>query len=292
MERQPHILTLIFLATAREAKASVTINADGKIQSVDISNGGSGYSFGTLDLDGAGITNSSSSTDAVTSVVIPPPGGHGSDIYEELGTRKVMIYSRLENDNANPDFITGNEFARIGVVKDPLVYGSTSRLTSDKASAVYALKVTADQLNLIDFQEDDVITQNIGVGSTAIGRVVSWDSNTGVLKYWQDSKVATSSTVGTAPLYGYKLLRFQNTLTNGGSFNIAGGTGTVAIDTSFSGISTVLNNRTYFLGQTFDKGTSTPEVKPQSGQIIYVDNRPSVLRSSNQKEDIKIVLEF
>ena len=243
MERQPHILTLIFLATARVSKASVTINADGKIQSVDISNGGSGYSFGTLDLDGAGITNSSSSTDAVTSVVIPPPGGHGSDIYEELGTRKVMIYSRLENDNANPDFITGNEFARIGVVKDPLVYGSTSRLTSDKASAVYALKVTADQLNLIDFQEDDVITQNIGVGSTAIGRVVSWDSNTGVLKYWQDSKVATSSTVGTAPLYGYKLLRFQNTLTNGGSFNIAGGTGTVAIDTSFSGISTVLNNR-------------------------------------------------
>ena len=112
------------------------------------------------------------------------------------------------------------------------------------------------------------------------------------MKYWQDSKVATSSTVGTAPLYGYKLLRFQNTLTRGGSFNIAGGTGTVAIDTSFSGISTVLNNRTYFLGQTFDKGTSTPEVKPQSGQIIYVDNRPSVLRSSNQKEDIKIVLEF
>ena len=147
-------------------------------------------------------------------------------------------------------------------------------------------------MNLIDFAEDDIITQTVGVGSTAIGRVVSWDANTGVLKYWQDSKVATSSTVGTAPLYGYKLLRFQNTLTSGGSFNIAGGTGTVAIDTSFSGISTVLNNRTYFLGQTFDKGTSTPEVKPQSGQIIYVDNRPSVLRSSNQKEDIKIVLEF
>ena len=194
------------LGDGEGAKASVTINADGKIQSVDISNGGSGYSFGTLDLDGSGITNSASSTDAVTSIVIPPPGGHGSDIYEELGTRKVMIYSRLENDTANPDFITGNEFARIGVVKDPLVYGSTSRLSSDKASAVYALKVTADQLNLIDFAEDDVITQNIGVGSTAIGRVVSWDANTGVLKYWQDSKVATSSTVGTAPLYGLSLI--------------------------------------------------------------------------------------
>ena len=125
-----------------------------------------------------GITNSASSTDAVTSIVIPPSGGHGANIYEELGTRKVMIYSRLENDSANPDFITGNEFARIGVVKDPLVFDSTSRLSTDKASAVYALKVTSSQLNIIDFQEDDVITQTIGVGSTAIGRVVSWDSTT------------------------------------------------------------------------------------------------------------------
>ena len=88
-------------------------------------------------------------------------------------------------------------------------------MSLDKASATYALKVTASQLNLIDFADDDVITQTIGVGSTAIGRVVSWDANTGVLKYWQDSKVATSSTVGTAPLYGTKLLRFQNSLTGG-----------------------------------------------------------------------------
>ena len=203
-----------------------------------------------------------------------------------------MLYTRLENDSTNPDFITGNEFARIGVVKDPEVYGSTTRLSAEKVSAVYALKVTADQLSDITFDPDAIITQTVGVGSTAIGRVVSWDSNTGVLKYWQDNRVATSTTAGTAPLYGYKLLRFTNTLVNGGSFNIAGGNGTVAIDTSFSGISTVLNNRTYFLGQTFDKGTANPEVKPQSGDIIYVDNRPSVLRSSNQKEDIKIVLEF
>jgi len=274
------------------AKASVTVNADGKIQTVDVSTGGSGYSFGTLDLGGAGIVNTESSLDAVTNVIIPPAGGHGADIYNELGARKVMIYSRLENDATNPDFITGNEFARIGVVKDPLVYGSTSRVSSEKASAVYAVKVTSDQLDQVTFVEDDVITQNIGVGSTAIGRVVSFDNTTGVLKYWQDNQVATSSTVGVNPLYGYKLLRFQNALTDGGSFNIAGGNATVAIETSFSGISTVLNNRTYFLGQTFDKGTANPEVNPQSGQIIYVDNRPSVLRSSNQKEDIKIVLEF
>lgn len=122
-----------------------------------------------------------------------------------------------------------------------------------RTSAVYALKVTAAQLSQIEFLADDVITQTIGVGSTAIGRVVSWDSNTGVLKYWQESQVATSSTVGTAPLYGYKLHRFQNTHDGNGSFNITGGNGTVAIDTSFSGISTTLNNRTYFLTKRLTK---------------------------------------
>jgi hypothetical protein len=37
---------------------------------------------------------------------------------------------------------------------------------------------------------------------------------------------------------------------------------------------------------------SNPEVKKYSGSIIYVDNRPSITRSSNQKEDIKVILQF
>jgi len=64
------------------------------------------------------------------------------------------------------------------------------------------------------------------------------------------------------------------------------------IDNGFTGISTVINNITYYLGQTFTDGVSNPEVKKHSGNIIYVDNRPSITRSSNQKEDIKVILQF
>ena len=35
-----------------------------------------------------------------------------------------------------------------------------------------------------------------------------------------------------------------------------------------------------------------PEAKKYSGNIIYVDNRPSITRSVNQKEDIKVILQF
>jgi len=66
----------------------------------------------------------------------------------------------------------------------------------------------------------------------------------------------------------------------------------LAIDSNFTGVSTVINNRTYYLGQNFASGVANPEVKKHSGNIIYVDNRPSITRSSDQKEDIKVILQF
>jgi hypothetical protein len=49
---------------------------------------------------------------------------------------------------------------------------------------------------------------------------------------------------------------------------------------------------TYNLGQYFESGLANPEVKKYSGELIYIDNRPSITRSQNQKEDIKVVLQF
>ena len=73
---------------------------------------------------------------------------------------------------------------------------------------------------------------------------------------------------------------------------ISGGSVDLGIYTSFTGITTVINNKTYNLGQTFTLGVAPPEVKKYSGEIIYVDNRASITRSTNQKEDIKIIVEF
>ena len=66
----------------------------------------------------------------------------------------------------------------------------------------------------------------------------------------------------------------------------------VGIDTGFQGVSTVINNKTYFLGQNFVSGIAQPEIKKYSGEVVYVDNRPSITRSKSQKEDLKIILQF
>ena len=204
-------------------------------------------------------------------VIISPKGGHGADVYRELGAYNVLLYSRIENDIQNPDFITGNQIARVGIVENPRISSGTL-LTSDKASAVYALKLTGVGYSSATFTADSYVKQTVATGTTAVGRVVNYDQTTGVLKYWQDRSLAGFTTVGVAvtnPTYGFDLTEFTSSPSTGGSITIVPSSGSnLAIDTSFTGVSTVINSRTYYLGQEFTNGLANPEVKKYSGNVI------------------------
>jgi hypothetical protein len=285
------------------AECTIVVNNDAKVESVTISNGGSGYTYASIDLIGGNVPTGSLTP--VFDVIIPPPGGHGYDVYKELGATNVLIYSRIENDEQNPDFVTGTSIARIGIVENPQAFESSTVITEDRVSSLYAIKLkglapNVDDYKLTTFIQNSYITQTVGTGATAIGRVVSYDAQTGVLKYWQDRSLVGFNTDGTQklnPTYGYKLNGFTPTITAGGSLRIVGGSKDLYIDDGFGtdsnpGISTVINNKTYYLGQTFIKGIASPEVQKYSGTILYVDNRPSITRSVNQREDIKVILQF
>ena len=275
------------------AECTIVIDADQRVESITVSNQGSGYTYGNVDIVSGNVPVGT--TRPTFDVIISPKGGHGADIYRELGSTNVLLYSRIENDFQNPDFVTGNQIARVGIVENPLAFGSNTILVSDKASSTGAIRLTGLGYSSATFGYDAYITQTIGTGITAVGRVINYDQTTGVLKYWQDRSMAGFSTVGVAitnPTYGFELQEFTSTPATGGSLEIVGGSGPLSISTAFSGISTVINNRTYYLGQTFTNGLANPEVKKYSGNIIYVDNRPSITRSTNQKEDIKVILQF
>ena len=275
------------------AECTVVINEDQNVGSVDITNQGSNYTFGTVDIVAGGLPRPDSYPQL--DVIIPPTGGHGADIYKELGATNALVYSRIENDSENPDFITGNQIARIGILENPKAFGSSSILTLDKASAAYAMRLTGTGYSSATFTPDSIITQTTGTGVTAIGKVISYDQITGVLKYWQDRTMAGFTTVGaatTTPIYGFNADRFTADVSDGGSVNITGGSISLGINTSFDGLSTSINNKTYYLGQTFTSGLSNPEVKKYSGNMLYIDHRPAITRSSNQKEDIKVILQF
>ena len=290
-------------------RVSISVGADGKVSSVDVTNGGSRYTRGTiqfypsgpaLEVGGTNLTSiglnavgSASTSIATFDVIIPPSGGHGYDVYKELGAYRVLVYSRYENTGANPDFIVGNYFARVGIVKNPTTFGSkTELLSSNQASALGALKLTNP--NLGSYDADTVITQTIGIGSTAVAKVASYDATTGVLKYYQPVGLAVTA-------FNYKLLNFKRNseLATGGALTIFSATSgsNLEIQTTYGtssnpGVTTTVGNRIINLDQNYIEGIANPEVEKYSGEIIYIDNRAAIPRSFTQKEDIKIVLEF
>jgi hypothetical protein len=277
-----------------DGECTITTNNDSKVESIIVTNGGSGYTYASVDLVSGNVPTGTSSPSF--DVIIPPQNGHGYDIYRELGAYRVLIYSRIENDTEDPDFITGNQIARVGIVENPLSFNSDSILNKTKASALPALKLVGTGYSTANFVADSLITQTIGTGLTAVGRVVSYNKTTGVLKYWQDRTLVGFNSDGTKnelPLYGLKLNKFTAFPESGGSLTInATGISGLGIDTGFIGVSTTINSRRYYVGQTFVNGVSDPEVEKYSGNIIYIDNRPAITRSSNQKEDIKVILQF
>jgi hypothetical protein len=282
-------------------KATITIDSFGKVSEVFVTDGGKDYTFGTIqfypgapgsELNGVisklNNTGIGSTSQAQFKVIIPPKGGHGYNIYRELGAFRVLLYSRYATDAQNPDIILSNDFARVGIMRNPTIQGSNSQLLNiSVVSGLPGIKLSGVTTNTT-YALDSKITQNVGFGSTAIGFVASWDPVTGVLKYYQTAGAASSAT-------GYKIVPFTSNpdVGYGLTINCSSIVGpALSINTNFNGISTTINNTSYSLGLNFSAGISSAEYNKKSGDIIYIDNRVPIPRSASQKEDIKIVLEF
>ena len=211
-----------------------------------------------------------------------------------MGAYRVLLYSRFENDISNPDFIVGNDFARVGVVKNPKTL-SGGDLTKSSAVSLTSLKLkTISGGNIADttFAVDTPVSQTIGIGSTAVGYVANWDSSTGVLKLYTPTGIGSTT-------YGYRMVDFTSQIGPGGTYTLAGNASgnALGIDTSFGTPSAKVSSTTVGtaivqLGQDYSEGVAEPEVKKYSGEVLYIDNRAAIQRSATQKEDVKIVLEF
>jgi hypothetical protein len=281
---------------------SLEVNsATGSITDVIVTSGGKNYTYGLIDL-GTTSTNTPS-VYAELIPIIPPSKGHGFNIYAELGADKVLVYARF--DDTSKQFPVDTKFAQVGILKNPTVYDSTgistNLYTSNDFSGVYSIRFSNISGTI---SVGDKIRQSVS-GGTAYGNVISYDSETMVLKYSQDRSLYYSGGGGIGHTDFVGMSSFfseNNTVLPFSAYNpsnpsetqpiikIGGGfNGTVS---SFTGITTTISNKIINLGVYYTNGLANPEINSKSGDIIYIDNRPTVSRSSRQKEDFKIILEF
>ena len=259
----------------------------GKIVNATVTSGGSGYTFGKVVIDEVNGIGAGTGTGAAIDVIIPPDTGHGSNPAKELGGYRVMINTKFTYDEGSGDFPTDNDYRRIGLVINPNQYGTTELTSAVTLSATKAVIFSPTFTG--QFQTDEIITQSRTVGGqqvTARGRVISWNNITKVLKYYQNR------IDGVFPEITGNLTEFE------GGNPVTGSTSGTSADPDInfpvvSGISTrVINNTEYDLGMSFTNGYAKSEIEPNSGEIIYIDNRGAISRAGDQIEDIKIVIEF
>ena len=241
--------------------------------------GGAAYTFGNVSLTNvfsdAALSSSASmgsGTGAAVRIVISPKEGHGNDAVKELGGHFVITNTTLAQAEGD-DLTTANDFRQVGIVTDPYNFGTTTVASSSTARMTYVVKMSSASGT---FDVDEEITQ---ATTGAVGRVVEWDASRSLLYYSQE-RFSTYGTAATTQSY----TAFSGTNTITGSTSNATGTPS----------STSSETVTLAAGNTvaFTSGYANPELQPDSGNIVYIENRKPIQRVSDQTEDIKIIIEF
>jgi hypothetical protein len=259
-----------------------TTDGSGTITSASIQARGQDYTYANVLLGNGNLFSDAGLTSAVATpangtgaleCILPPSGGHGSDHETELNGKRVMTNIRLTYAEGSGDFPVDNDFRRIGIIKDPYEWGTTTFATADTLSGLKAIKITGATS---DYIPDETITQTV-TGGTAYGTVVSWtldsgSTTAGVLKYIQTNDAHTDQGVVRA---------FESNGANAVSGGLSAASGNV--QTAYAGS---------LLGSTFAAGLAAPEIENNSGDVIYVENRRLITRAPDQIEDIKLVIEF
>ena len=277
------------------AKARVDIE-NNTITNVTVSSGGRGYTYGLVDLGNlnSGVTNSSDRAKLIP--IIPPGLGHGSDIYSELGTDRVIVYARF--DDSTKDFPIDTKFSQVGIVKNPTKVGTSITYTDSTYSSLKAVKFSSvTGTPQVGEEIIQILTVAPNIGRFANAYVASFDSETKVLKYFRDRSLNFNRTSYDHTDYlgistSGRIYEFESQI---GANNIDGQSSSFSgsIERDFSGITTnPTGNKLINLGVNFVSGLSDSEINKGSGEIVYLDNRPLIVRNSRQKEDIKIILEF
>lgn len=190
-------------------------------------------------------------TGATATAIISPKGGHGSDAVYELGAYYALVSVNLGFEEGGGDFPKFNDYRRLGIMSKPNIFDTTTPAFANTLDATAKLQLTSVSSGVGGFYRVDEVIQGSTSGATAI--VVEYDEVTSTLKYIQPKNQE-------AFFFG----NFVPGETISGTTSGASGSLQIKIN---------------------------PEVDTYSGDMVYLENRAVVTRSSDQTEEIRIVIE-
>ena len=248
--------------------ASVVISS-GAVSAVTITTAGTNYTYAYIrNADIIAATNAGGAgSGGNLNIMIPPKGGHGKDAVKELGGFYVMMNKSLVGIEGTSDIGVTNDFRRIGLLRDPTNFGTTTVATASTRRQLFAAVFSSVSGT---FTADEEINQ---ATTGAVGKVVEYDATNKILFFYQ----TRFPDVGTATT--------GNLVAFSGANAITGQTSSAAATPNTSSSATVN-------AVVFASGYSNPELAYDSGDMIYVEERSPITRASDQTENIKLIVEF
>lgn len=293
------------------ARALVNTNSSNAISQIEILNRGNSYTYATAQV--IGNTGGSTNT-AVLNVVLGPKGGHGFDAEYELGATSLCISTRFSNTETGTIPIK-NDFRTIGIIKDPL-YANVD-LTVTSITGTFTVGETVTQAN------------SNAIGTVVAFDTINTLSLTNVNGVFVTSQTVTGQTTGSTANVSSFLIsgkaksfntfdqrtRYTFTLNSGtfqedevvvqaddlGQFNsnarFHSVDGTTSGNLYLTHIQGTINTGNVITGCTSTAEASLllkyqPELVVGSGEVLYLENRSPITRSSTQSEIVKIILQF
>jgi len=251
--------TITVNGNGSNARAVATV-VGGSVVAVNVDDSAGGFPLGS-GYDHASVTSSGGSGTGLVVKPIISKDGIGADPRDDLKSTSIMFNSKLVGEAGSGDFLvgTGADFRQVGILKNPKLPASRTSADSDfTATTGSALRIltVGSGANLDAIAVDNVISQ----GGTEPKARAYVDKNTTIV-------AGTSAT----------LLYHQNENTGFVPFTV--------------GVEDLLDSAV-----PDNKGTivsdSDAEVNPFSGDLLYVESRAAVERTTAGTEDIKITIQF
>ena len=251
------------------AVAYSDVDAQGRVTNIRIDQGGTGYSSVDVTVN-ATVGGTTAGVGAVTRAIIPPEGGYGSDPVKELGGYYAGLNVTLSGTGIANTLPIGSSYRQLGVIRNPTINSGTFIANS----AAYRQMTN---LILDTNAPPSWITPGVrikGADSAATAVVVDVGKHSGDGLNAADSRLrvvnlTTNSTGGTfGQDYGEKI----NRMNTDGSVT--------AEEATLDSAAAAVNLK------------ETAALKPNTGEILYLENRRPVTRVADQSEKYKVVIEF
>ena len=147
------------------ARAIIDTTSGNSISKIDVLNPGSGYrkAVAKIKYDAAVPVTSN----AVLRPIMPPPGGHGSDLACEMTSNHVGVSVQFVG-NETP-FIADNDYRTIGLIKSPLISNVTVSLDTTLSIGLFAVGELVNQVTplslygTVNVQASNVVISGQGV---------------------------------------------------------------------------------------------------------------------------------